>query len=147
MQRIKNAITSILSAIGAVLFILFIIVMWSANIRSCFTTDDVDVSSKLKDDIQIIEASPNNPIHKKLLDSLTKIYSSLDLIDETRFDVRIINDSSSLNAASFGNGRYLFWETLADLPEEAIDSIVAHEVAHDMLLHSRKLQDLNPTLT
>ena len=143
MQRIKNAITGLLSSIGSLIFILFIIVMWSANIKSCFTTEDVNVSSKLADDIKIIEASPENPIHKKLLDSLTKIYSSLDLIDENSFDARIINDSSSLNAASFGNGRYLFWETLADLPEWAIDSIVAHEVAHDMLLHSRKMQDLN----
>ena len=48
MSKIKNAIGSILGAIGSVLLILFIIVMWSANIRSCFTTNDVITSPIVK---------------------------------------------------------------------------------------------------
>ena len=74
------------------------------------------MTNKLLSHLQII------PKHKKLIERLTYIYLSLGATNVNQFNVRIINDPSSLNAASFGNGRYLFWETLADLPQEAIDS-------------------------
>ncbi|MGH8544634.1 MAG: hypothetical protein ACREX3_13615 [Gammaproteobacteria bacterium] len=36
-------------------------------------------------------------------------------------------ESSEINAASLGNGRFLFWEGVLDLPSQNIDAIVAHE--------------------
>lgn len=142
MNKLRSSFKAVLSGIGSLLFILFILLMWSAQIKSCFTTGGNNKSG-LSKDIKIIKASPTNPIHKKILERLTKIYSSLDLTDEVKFDAYIIKDPSSLNAASFGNGIYLFWETLVDLPDWAIDSILAHEVAHDLLLHSRKMRDVD----
>jgi len=143
MNKLSSAFKAVLSGVGSLLFILFILLMWSAQIKSCFTAGSNNNKSELSKDMKIIKASPTNPIHKEILERLTKIYLALDLTDEVKFDAYIIKDPSSLNAASFGNGVYLFWETLIDLPDWAIDSILAHEVAHDLLLHSRKMKDVD----
>lgn len=143
MTKLRNAFKAVLSGIGSLLFILFILLMWSAQIKSCFTTGSFNNKFGLPKDIKTIKASPNNLKHQKIIDRLTKIYTSLDLTRQDNRNVYFINDETSLNAASFGNGMYLFWETLADLPDWAIDSILAHEVAHDLLLHSRKMQDVD----
>ncbi len=143
MDKLRNAFKAILSGIGSLLFVLFILLMWSAQIKSCFTTGSINNKSGLSNDIKIIKASSNNSKHQIIIERLTNIYASLDLATQDKWTTYFINDKSSLNAASFGNGMYLFWETLADLPGWAIDSILAHEVAHDLLLHSRKMQDVD----
>ena len=143
MNKLTNALKAFLSGIGSLLFIIFILVMWSAQIKSCFTTEGINNKSGLSKDIKIIKASPNDLKHRMILERLTNIYASLDLRTQDKWSAYFVNDESSLNAASFGNGVYLFWETLTDLPEWAIDSILSHEVAHDLLLHSRKMQDVD----
>lgn len=143
MNKLTNALKALLSGIGSLLFIIFILVMWSAQIKSCFTTEGINNKSGLSKDIKIIKASPNDLKHRMILERLTNIYASLDLRTQDKWTAYFVNDESSLNAASFGNGLYLFWETLTDLPEWAIDSILSHEVAHDLLLHSRKMQDVD----
>lgn len=117
--------------------------MWSAQIKSCFTTENIKNKSGLSNGIKILKASPNNLRHQKIIERLTKIYASLDLENKDHRNVHFINDESSLNAASFGNGVFLFWEALADLPDWAIDSVLTHEIAHDLLLHSRKMKDVD----
>lgn len=117
--------------------------MWSAQIKSCFTTEGINNKSGLSKDIKIIKAFPNNIRHQRIIDRLTIIYKSLDLRWQGNSDVYFINDETSLNAASFGDGIFLFWESLATLPDWAIDSILAHEVAHDLLLHSKKMKDVD----
>ncbi len=143
MPNLRNVFKAVLSGIGSLLFILFILLMWSAQIKSCFITGSFNNKSGLPKDIKIIKASPNNLKHQKLIDRLTKIYASLDLTRQDNRNVYFINDETSLNAASFGNGVFLFWESLANLPNWAIDSILSHEIAHDLLLHSRKLKDVD----
>lgn len=115
--------------------------MWSAQIKSCFTFDSTDKSSEQTNSLEILEPSLDNSKHRKLVFHMEKIYASLGLGDKSQFDVYFINEENSLNAASFGDGEYILWETLADLPDWAIDSILAHEIAHDLLLHSRKMRD------
>jgi len=143
VNKFRSTFKAILSGVGSLLFILFILLMWSAQIKSCFTTGSDNNKSGLSKDIKIIKASPTDPIHKIILERLTKIYTALELTDQVKFDVYIIKDPTSLNAASFGDGIYLFWETLVDLPDYAIDSILAHEIAHDLLLHSIKMRDVD----
>ena len=140
MNKITSAFKGILSAIGSLLFILFIIVMWSAQLKSCFNFEGSDVKSS---NVKIIKASLANPIHKKLMERLSQLYASFEITDQDKLDTYFIKAPESLNAASFGNGRYILWESLADLPDWAIDSILAHEVAHDLLLHSRKMQGVD----
>lgn len=141
MNKLIGGFKSILGGIVSLLFIIFIIVMWSAQIKSCFTFDSTDKSSEQKNGLEILEPSLVNPKHRKLVIHMEKIYASLGLGDESQFDVYFINEENSLNAASFGDGIYILWETLANLPDWAIDSILAHEIAHDLLLHSRKMRD------
>lgn len=143
MNKLTNALKSVLSVICSLLVIVFILVMWSAQIKSCFTGKSINNKSNLSNETKVIKASPNNPKHRKVLERQTKIYASLDLKSQDSVDVYFINDESSLNAASFGNGIFLLWETLANLPDWAIDSILAHEIAHDLLLHSRKMRDVD----
>src|SRR3990170_1051206 len=142
MNKLTNAFKTVLGGIGSLLFIVFILVMWSAQIKSCFTTRTLNNKSALSNDIKIIKASSDNLKHRKIVGRLTKLYTSLGLTSEVQ-TAYFINDESSLNAASFGNGVYLFWELLANLPDWAIDSILAHEIAHDLLLHSRKMRDVD----
>lgn len=143
MNKLRNAFKTVLGGIGSLLFILFILIMWSAQIKLCFTTGRNNNKSELSKDIKIIEASPNNLKHQRIIERLTNIYKSLDLTTQDKRTAYFINDESSLNAASFGDGVFLFWETLANLPDWAIDAILAHEIAHDLLLHSRKMRDVD----
>lgn len=53
-----------------------------------------------------------------------------------------IADSRDINAASFGSGRFVVWDGVADLPDSVVAAIFAHEVAHDILRHSKKAQDV-----
>lgn len=143
MNKLRTVLKAVLGGIGSLLFILFILLMWSAQIKSCFTTESINNKSGLSKDIKIIKASPNNLNHRRIIERLTNIYASLDLTTQDKRTAFFINDESSLNAASFGNGVFLFWETLANLPDWAIDSILAHEIAHDLLLHSRKMREVD----
>lgn len=143
MNKLRNHFKAVLSGIGSLLFILFVFLMWSAQIKSCFTTESINNKSGLSKDTKIIKASPNNLKHRRLIGRLKNIYESLDLTTQDKPTAYFINDESSLNAASFGNGVFLFWETLANLPDWAIDSVLAHEIAHDLLLHSRKMRDVD----
>ncbi|MDD1778464.1 MAG: M48 family metalloprotease [Candidatus Helarchaeota archaeon] len=143
MDKLRNTFKAVLGGIGSLLFVLFILLMWSAQIKSCFITGSINNKSGLSNDMKIIKASPYNLKHRMIIERLTNIYASLNLATQEKWTANFINDKSSLNAASFGNGMYLFWETLTDLPDWAIDSILAHEVAHDLLLHSRKMSDVD----
>lgn len=138
LKRLRGTLSTVLSGIGSLLFILFILVMWSAQIRSCFTSSKPAALSKMK----IVEASLDNVKHRIVCDRLSRIYASLNLTGDSIFEARF-TDETSLNAASLGNGKFLLWETLADLPDWAIDSVLAHEVSHDLLLHSRKRSDFD----
>lgn len=140
-MKIADSFKFILSCIGSLIFILFIIVMWSAQIKSCFHSKKTDNKSQSINEAAIIKASPNNLKHQKVTERLKKIYASFDPEYKKNLDIYFIADEKSLNAASFGEGRFIFWETIAKLPKEAVDCIVAHEIAHDVLLHSRKMRD------
>jgi len=143
MNKFRTASKAVLSGVGSLLLVLFILLMWSAQIKSCFITGSFNNRSGFLKDIKIIKASPSNLKHQKIIDRLRKVYASLDLARQDNLNVYFINDETSLNAASFGNGVFLFWESLENLPDWAIDSILSHEIAHDLLLHSRKLKDVD----
>jgi len=141
MNKMKSTLKTVLSGVGSLLFVLFILLMWSAQIRSCISIGGNSNKNGLSKDIKVIETSANNFVHQRIIERLINIYKALDLTTKEYRAVYFINDKSSFNAASFGDGIFLFWETLAGLPDWAVDSVLAHETAHDLLLHSRKMRD------
>jgi len=120
-------------------FIVFILVMWSAQIRACFGPMKPALSSGPK----AVKADSSDKKHRIICERLIKVYTSVDPGGEIRLDPRFIDEEAVLNARSYGKGRFLFWETVADLPEWAIDSVLAHEIAHDIRLHVTKRRDFD----
>jgi predicted Zn-dependent protease len=51
-------------------------------------------------------------------------------------------DDSTVNAASFGGGRFVAWAGMETLSDQDVDAVFAHEVAHDALRHSQKASEL-----
>jgi len=93
--------------------------------------------------INVQEIDYNNIRHFKIVSRFINIWpekNSPDIKPQLYIVV-----SPEINAASLGTGRFIFWDSLADLPDWALDAIVTHEIAHDLLRHSKKageMQDL-----
>jgi len=141
MNKLTKTFKSVLSSIASILVVIFMLVMWSAYIKSCFTAEIPKDKSKLSSDVKIVRASTNDLRHQKIVGRMGNIYALVDFIKKEDIEIYFINDPPSLNAASFGNGVFLFWETLDTLPDWATDCVLAHEIGHDSLLHSRKIRD------
>jgi predicted Zn-dependent protease len=88
--------------------------------------------------LQYVEIDTSFPSHRAILSSLLSACSALT--DDCLTDL-VIAQSDEVNAASFGGGRYVFWEGAAAVEDSVLDAITAHEVAHDLLLHSRRSHD------
>lgn len=139
MDKIKKAFGSSVNIFASVLIALIILFIWLAQIRSCFPTDD---EAAHKPNLNIIYADLSNPYHTKLISRFDRISTTI-YSRGNNLEFYFVRDKIHLNAVSLGGGRFLFWESLGDLPEWIIDSILAHEIAHDILLHGRKQQDLD----
>jgi Zn-dependent protease with chaperone function len=85
-------------------------------------------------------ADPGNARHEVILRSLKRVWGVAGRAEQK--PRLAIADSKDINAASFGDGTFLFWDGVADLPASEIDAIAAHEVAHDHLRHSKKAAEL-----
>jgi Zn-dependent protease with chaperone function len=143
LNKITNVLKSVIGGIFSLLFIILIIIVWSANIKSCFTFGYSKDKSGLTNEREILEASDNNENHKKIIGRMTKIYIALGLGGEDTFEAYFVNNEDELNAASYGDGVYLFWETLVYLPDDALDSVLSHELAHDLLYHNRNMEEVD----
>jgi Zn-dependent protease with chaperone function len=132
MQTAKEILENVLSW----LFLLLMLVVFAARCAGPAITGQRKDSG-----LQIVEADMTNPTHKKIASALERVWSVSSSGAETNMKLFIAN-SHDINAASFGNGRFLFWAGTADLPEDLLEAISAHEVAHDMLKHSRNAGEL-----
>ncbi len=125
---------------SAIVFIAIFLV-WGAHIKSCFPTrHDQEASSP--EDLKIVEANESNKKHAVIANSLINALKNLPQYHEAQPRILIVEDTNDINAASFGDTQFLFWITLADIPSWARDGIIAHEIAHDTLLHSKKSSEL-----
>jgi Zn-dependent protease with chaperone function len=120
------------------LILLLIIVIWAAQLRSCVRPDTAEKNQKI--DFKIAAADATNPREAKIAAALERIW---DVTPSASTAVKLyIAKSSEMNAASFGDGRFLFWDGDADLPTGTLEAVAAHEVAHDVLLHAKKASEL-----
>jgi Zn-dependent protease with chaperone function len=114
-------------------------VFWGANISSCITGEDSGGGENGKK-LSIIQVNDKNARHAKIEHALQSVW--IGATDARESPKVFIADSQDINAASFGSGRFLVWDGVADLPDSMVTAIFAHEVAHDMLRHSKKAQDV-----
>lgn len=139
LAKIKQSLHNVAGISVSCLILSALIFIWVAQIGSCFSSGN---SSNKKTNINIVKRDFNNPyqniIRKHFQSIVQKIYP-----ENVTFEYYFVKDDNIVNAASFGGGKFLFWESLANLPPSAIDAIIAHEVAHDLLLHPRKVRDLD----
>lgn len=143
MLKIKDAAKDLIANLGIGIFILVFVIIGAARLSSCVIPKAKDKDYSLPEGVKTIEFDRDNYRHSKISLHLTTLYSISVSNKKQKPHVYFLTDLSSLNAASFGNGIFLFWKSVADLPDGAIDAIIAHEIAHDLLLHSRKIQDLD----
>src|SRR5690606_33665213 len=92
----------------------------------------------------IREYDGNRSADKNIAAALLAAWTAADR-PATQLDL-VILESHDINAASFGGGRFVFWEGTADLNPDQLAAIAAHEVAHDILLHSRRSHDVRDLL-
>jgi Zn-dependent protease with chaperone function len=137
MQRtVKRSLKALWGGIVCIFTVVLILVFWGANISSCVSGSDSTRQSNLK----IIEVSDTNARHIKLQHALESVWRGATGAKQT--PKLLIADSTEINAASFGSGRFLVWDGVADLPDPIVRAVFAHEVAHDLLRHSKKAQEL-----
>lgn len=135
----RRGLKGLWGAIVSVFSILLMIVLWGANISSCITGEDSGASKGGKK-LSIIEVNNQNGRHVKIEHILESVWFGATSAREN--PKVFIADSRDINAASFGSGRFLVWDGVADLPDSVVTAIFAHEVAHDILRHSKKAQDV-----
>lgn len=120
------------------LFLLLMIFIFVSSIKSCFFSG----TKPQTDNLRYLKESKTNEKHQLARRKLSEIIYGTTVTSEEDFQIFFVRESDKLNAASMGNGNFIVWESVLDQPEWAIDSILAHEVAHDELLHSRKYRDM-----
>ncbi len=136
--KVNRAFKALWGGIVSAFFALLVIFFWSADIWSWISGGD---SARQQDaaKLKITEVSASNPRHAKIEHALDRLW--LRATGKENPELFIV-DSQEINAASFGSGRFLVWDGVADLPDSIIDTIFAHEIAHDILRHSKKAQDV-----
>lgn len=138
-HKMKRGVRTFFRGIVSVFFLLLMLVLWGANFSSCISgKDSTRKSEAIK--VKIVEVDVSDARHAKIKDALDSIwFGATSAKDGPKL---FIADSREINAASFGSGRFLVWDGVANLPDSMIRAILAHEVAHDLLRHSKKAQDV-----
>jgi predicted Zn-dependent protease len=137
-HKIGNSIITVWSGIASALFVGFVILLWAANASTCMRGRET--VQRNASNLKIVEVNQQNSRHAKLERALSEVWFGATNAQEK--PTLLIVDSSDINEASFGSGRFLVWDGVADLPDSITRPIFAHEVAHDILRHSKKSQDL-----
>jgi Zn-dependent protease with chaperone function len=131
IAAVRDRSSGLFAVIGSLLSFGLILVLWAANISSCFrATSSVTQGA--------VPRAPraNDQIESRLTGHLTLLWrvsgGAKDGIDAW------VLDDTSINAASLGAGTFILWIGLGALSDEQLDGVIAHELAHDKLQHSRK---------
>ncbi len=116
---------------------LAVLLVGAANLWTCFAPS-ARAGSGI-DPSQLYPVDRSRDTHQTLVSALGDVWDVAGRADS--FSLVIVG-SQDVNAASVGRGRFLAWEGVATLSPWVIRGIMAHEVAHDVLRHSRKAAEL-----
>jgi len=137
-EKITSSIKNVWSGIVSALLLAFVILLWAANASTCVSGRETAQGNAKN--LKIVELNQRNRRHVKLEHALCEVWFGATNAQEN--PTLLIANSSDINAASFGFGRFLVWDGVADLPDSIMRPIFAHEVAHDILKHSKKAQEV-----
>lgn len=142
--RNRFAVSQTLTTWAGAAFVAFMgiafIVVALAQVWTCFAPRP---SAEAPNRLTPIAPDSAHTGHARILASLHTLWGLSRQPDSLSI---LIVPSSDINAASFGAGRFLAWEGLGSLPDWAIDGVMAHEVAHDQLQHSRHISETREVL-
>lgn len=140
MSHLATCIRDAAKAAGSFFISALVVVAFLAlgvvQLRSCLAPGARGRGDEIP---EIVAADPDDIRQGSVLDGLGLAFEAAGSHGQPAL---FVVQSPDLNAASLGDGRFLVWEGVADLPVEQIDAILAHEVAHDRLRHSRKYAEL-----
>jgi predicted Zn-dependent protease len=137
-EKIASSIKNVWSGIVSVLVMILVILLWAANASTCVSGRET--AQRNANSLKIAELDRHNGRHMKLEGALSEVWFGATNTQEK--PTLLMVNSSDINAASFGFGRFLVWDGVADLPDSIMRPIFAHEVAHDILKHSKKAQEI-----
>lgn len=120
---------SLLGGIGTVAFILLSVVLFAADVSSCFVRVPSQASG-----VTPRRPKSGNPSDERLVERFIGVWFAAGR-EEHVPEVWIL-DGPGLNAASLGAGRFVLWSSLNGLADDHLDAVIAHEVAHDNHQHA-----------
>lgn len=124
----------LVSAASGCLFTIIIGLVWAANIATCFQSDKTSTTAPAPRPI-----NRSDTLEVRLAQRLQALATATG--GDSAIRIWMLDDNT-VNAASFGSGRFVAWRGLAALPDSTLDAIFAHELGHDRLRHSKKAAEL-----
>lgn len=140
-RGLARAWSALLGGCASVSVFAIIVGIWAVSCWSNVASVDTPNEGS---SVSVVEVERGNELHEEIQEALAMAWLAAGF-DLTELTLRFV-ETDEINAASFGDGVFLFWEGIGELPGWAIEAIAAHEVAHDVLLHSRRSRDLTEFL-
>jgi len=127
----------VISGLFSVAFFGLIVVIWAAQIRSCFVpTHRTQTAAGPVPRVPTRDSANDVRLVRRLATDWEQSGRSIDSISVWMLD------DADVNAASVGRGTFVLWTGLAMLRDDEIDAVFAHEMAHDWLRHAQKSREL-----
>ena len=132
LGRLAGTVFKLVFSFLVVVFLVGSLVGQAKGCLSC-----VGLRKKDEPKLQARALDEKNKEEQRLRRSLESICHAAGApIDKLRI---AILETDEVNAASFGDSTYLLFRGVERLPTSALDGVLAHEVAHDLHQHSKKL--------
>jgi Zn-dependent protease with chaperone function len=135
-SRFRRVFGAALGSLGSVVLVGFILISWAAHLKSCVYSVGRGRDAALAPRTPDLKSAAEFRLVRQLADGWVGSGGSLDSVS-----VWVVDDPA-INAASMGRGIFVLWRGLEMLPEDDLDVVYAHEIAHDQLLHARKVADV-----
>ena len=133
MDFIKKAATLILEFFtGGFILLIFVFIM-TAKLKSCFWSQEIEEQLKFK-------AVANEGIDIRQFKRLFNlIYSSIPINSQKKSPKINFYTGTNTNAYYHSTYSYVFHESFTKLNEDIQAGIIAHEIAHELLYHHKKI--------
>src|SRR5262249_52124335 len=122
-ERLGSGLGLLLVLFGNLVMAVIFILVFGSNLWSCVRSTFGLGSHQIAEEPvpELVEPDLQRDTHMAIYDSLVGMWNAVQVADQA--PRLVIAQSPEINAASFGEGRFLVWEGVGNLPPWAIDSI------------------------